>query len=226
MKEADPMSDKKTVVVVGAGPGVGLAVARRFGREGMRVALVARRAEALTAHCEELAKGGAEARGYAADVSDFAALDAALGRIDQELGAPEVLVYNAAVLKPGQPSSTSPDSLIADFRVNVAAALASAQHVIPAMRERGRGTILFTGGGLALEPYPAYASLAVGKAAMRNLCFSLAAELGPQGIHVATVTICGFVKPGTHFDPDKIAEAYWTLYIQEGGAREREIVYK
>ncbi len=220
------MSEKKTCVVVGVGPGVGIAVAKRFGREGMRVAMIARREEALSEYAKELAEAGVEARGFAADVSDFEALGAALGRIDAELGAPEVFVYNAAVLRQGQPSELSVDAFMSDFKVNVAAALAAAQKVIPAMRQNKRGTILFTGGGLALEPYSQFASLAVGKAALRNLTFSLAGELKGEGIHVATVTICGFVKPGTHFDPDKIAESYWTLHSQAPDAWEREVIFK
>jgi short-subunit dehydrogenase len=94
------------------------------------------------------------------------------------------------------------------------------------MREQKKGTILFTGGGLALNPYPAYASLAIGKAAIRSLAFSLGGELEADNIQVATVTIFGMVKPDTHFDPDLIAEAYWTLHTQPAGERQREIQYK
>jgi len=94
------------------------------------------------------------------------------------------------------------------------------------MRASGKGTILFTGGGLALHPNPQVASLSVGKAAIRNLAYSLGAELELEGIQVATVTIAGYVKPGTHFDPDLIAETYWQLHTQKTGERQREIVYK
>lgn len=68
------------------------------------------------------------------------------------------------------------------------------------------------------------ASLGVGKAGIRNLAFSLFAELKDAGIHAATVTIGGLVKPGTAFDPDQIAEAYWTLHVQPKGSFERELV--
>jgi short-subunit dehydrogenase len=92
------------------------------------------------------------------------------------------------------------------------------------MREQGAGTLLFTGGGFAFEPMPAMASLGVGKAGIRNLAFSLFAELKDAGIHAATVTIGGLVKPGTAFDPAQIAEAYWTLHAQPKGSFERELV--
>ncbi|NJL35119.1 MAG: short-chain dehydrogenase, partial [Chloroflexaceae bacterium] len=89
-----------------------------------------------------------------------------------------------------------------------------------------RGTILFTGGGLALDPYAQYASLAIGKAGLRSLTYTLGAELEPQGIHVATVTIAGTVQPGTFFAPDLIAEQYWNLHTQAPGTWQREIVYR
>jgi short-subunit dehydrogenase len=93
------------------------------------------------------------------------------------------------------------------------------------MKSEKRGTILLTGGGLALHPHPKYSSMAVGKAGIRNLAFSLAAELEPAGIHVATVTISGIVRPGTPFDPDKIAEVYWRLHVQSPGSFQTEIVF-
>ena len=120
-------------------------------------------------YADTLRKEGADARGFPVDAGDFDSLAGALGKIDQELGAPEVLVYNAAVLRRGSPTSLSGDDLLADFRVNVAGALVCARHVAAAMRERKRGTILLTGGGLALSPHPDFASLAVGKAGIRSL---------------------------------------------------------
>lgn len=217
---------KPVIAVVGAGPGVGLAVAKRFSREGFVVALIARRPDAIADYVVEIQRTGGEAHGFPADAADEASLQRAFAEIKERLGAPSVLVYNAAVLKQGRPSELSIPDFVHDFRVNVAGALVAAQAVIPDMRAKKSGTILFTGGGLALTPYAPVASLAVGKAALRNLAHSLGAELDPDGIHVGTVTICGFVKPGSHFDPDRIADAYWTLHSQGPGEHEREIIYK
>lgn len=219
------MTDK-ICVVVGAGPGVGLAVAKRFGREGFELALVSRRAEALAQYVANLEQTGLTAHAFPADAADFDSLAQALTQIKAQLGHPEVLVYNAALIKPGPPSTLLIEDLTAAFRVNVAGAFVCAQQVIPEMKARQHGTILFTGGGLALNPYPAYASLAASKAALRNLTYSLGAELEADGIQVATVTIAGYVQPGTHFDPDLIAEKYWELHGQRPGHREREIVYR
>ncbi len=217
---------RKVAAVIGAGPGVGMAVAKRFAREGFRVALVARRADSVLDYARSLRESGAEAFGFAGDASDFADMERTLGRIDEEAGHPDVLVYNAAVLKRAQPTELSLEQLLEEFKVNVAGALLCAKHVAPAMREKKQGTILLTGGGLALSPMPLFASLSIGKAAIRSLAFSLAGELGASGIHVATVTICGFVKAGTHFDPDSIAEAYWNLHTQEPPKWETEFVYR
>lgn len=216
----------RTCVIVGMGTGVGLAVAKRFAREGFRIAMIARREAALEEYATALKQAGAEAHGFAADAADFTSLKNAFDQIKQQLGTPEVLVYNAAVLKQGKPSQLDVEDFIYDFRVNVAAALVCVQQVLEPMRLQKQGTILFTGGGLAFQPSPAFASLAIGKAGLRSLCYSLGEELQKDGIHVATVTICGFVQPGTHFDPDLIAQEYWKLHSQAPGSQEREVVYQ
>jgi NAD(P)-dependent dehydrogenase (short-subunit alcohol dehydrogenase family) len=214
------------IVIVGMGPGVSAAVARRFGREGFKVAAIARRADALKEQTDALAGAGVTAQGYTADASDPASLHDALARVAAEQGAPSVLVYNAAGVRYKPMAQLSADELNADLRISIGGALAAAQAVLPAMREQGAGTLLFTGGGFAFEPMAAMASLGVGKAGIRNLAFSLFADLKDSGIHAATVTIGGMVKPGTAFDPDKIAEAYWSLHAQPKGSFERELVFK
>jgi NAD(P)-dependent dehydrogenase (short-subunit alcohol dehydrogenase family) len=173
--------------VIGFGAGIGAAVARRFAAGGYAVLGVARdpsRHAALAGPGVTLA---------AADAADPAALAAALS------GGAEVLVYNAyraSIATPG-PSALDPALLAGDLAVNVTGALAAVQAVLPGMRAAGRGTILLTGGGLALDPtkwLPA-ASLAVGKAALRSLALTLHAELAPEGIHAATITVDGAVAP-------------------------------
>ncbi|MCB0197932.1 MAG: SDR family NAD(P)-dependent oxidoreductase [Anaerolineae bacterium] len=218
--------NKKICVVVGVGPGIGLAVAQRFGREGFTLALVARRTEALEQYVVDLETSGLTAHAFPADAAHFETLVQAFEQIKAQVGPPTVLVYNAAFIKPETPSSLPVEDLTMAFRVSVAGALVCAQQVIPEMKAEQCGTILFTGGGLALSPHPQYSSLAASKAALRNLTYSLGADLDAEGIQVATVTIAGFVKPGTHFAPDLIAEKYWELHSQPPGQREREIVYR
>jgi short-subunit dehydrogenase len=214
----------KLVTIVGMGPGVSAAVARRFGREGFKVAAIARRADALKEQTDALAGVGVTAYAYTADASEPVSLAAALTRVAADHGDTGVLVYNAAAMRYKPLADLTAEELNADLRLSVGGALAAAQAVLPAMRRQGAGTLLFTGGGFAHEPMAAMASLGVGKAGIRNLAFSLFVELKDAGIHAATVTIGGLVKPGTAYDPDKIAEAYWTLHAQPKGSFERELV--
>ncbi len=215
-----------TAVIVGMGPGVSAAVARRFGREGFAIAAVARRSEALDEQIASLAASGVKATGYTADAADPASLRAALETASAAHGTIDVLIYNAAGVRFKPLIELSAEELTADFKVSVAGALTAAQAVLPAMKARGSGTLLFTGGGFAFEPMPQLAVVGVGKAAIRNLVFSLFADLKDTGVHAATVTIAGMVKPGTAFDPDKIADVYWQLHGQTKGQFEREIVFK
>jgi short-subunit dehydrogenase len=214
--------NKKLIVVVGAGPGVGNHVAKKFGVNNFRVVLVSRNQNSLDQYVQELSSEGIEAYAVAADVSSPASLTEAFDQIKKKYGTTDVLVYNAAVLKGGKPTSLTAESLVSHYQVDVAGALHSALQIIPAQIEQKAGTILFTGGGLALYPSADYTALGIGKAALRNLAFTLAEELKPQGVFVGTVTIAGAVAPGTHFAPELIAEKYWELYQKR---EEHEIVY-
>jgi short-subunit dehydrogenase len=214
---------KPLIIIVGAGPGVSAGVAKKFGANGFRVVLVARTKAKLEQYTSELDKLVVEAYGVTADASDTAALKAAFKQIKAEYGEAEVLVYNAFSAAHANPTVLSEQQLVDDFKVNVVGALTSVQQVVPDMIERKQGTILLTGGALALYPAAIMTSLSIGKAGMRNLAFTLSDELAPHGIYVGTVTIAGLVKPGTFFDPDSIAESYWELYIQRD---KKEILFK
>jgi short-subunit dehydrogenase len=219
-------STNKVMFLVGMGPGVSAAVARRFAREGYAIGAVARNAEKLEQQLSELRASGFKAVGASADAGDIGSLRAALGQLQDELGEASVLVYNAAGVTYQPLAAVSAERFAADLAVSVVGAFIAAQHVLPAMRARGAGTVLLTGGGFAFEPMPMMASLSVGKAAIRNLAFSLHADLKDSGVHAATVTICGTVAPGTPFDAERIAEAYWQLHVQPAGAFDRELQFR
>jgi NAD(P)-dependent dehydrogenase (short-subunit alcohol dehydrogenase family) len=214
------------VIIVGFGPGVGLALANAFGREGFSLALLSRDPARHAGLIAGLQATGLTARAFPADAGNEASLLAALAAAESELGAPEVLLYNAIAPTFAKPTTLTPDQLVADFRVNVAGALAATRQVLPGMKARGRGTILFTGGGWALQPWDGAASPSIGKAGLRSLAHTLAQELADTGIHVGTVTIAGQVAPGTHFDPDKIAQAYLQLHRQPPGQFQTDIIYQ
>ena len=146
--------------------------------------------------------------------------------MSSKLGDTDVLVYNVSIYREATPAALDAELCVQDFRANVAAALVAVQHVVPPMKEKKKGTILITGGGQALHPLPLLSSLAIGKAGIRNLAWSLHEELKHFGIHAATVTINGQVKQGTKFAPDLICEEFWKLHSQPQGQFEREIIYQ
>jgi NAD(P)-dependent dehydrogenase (short-subunit alcohol dehydrogenase family) len=212
-------------LVVGAGPGVGRAVATRFGQEGFRVALVARRGERLRRLAARLASAGCAVVTATADAADPDRFRAALDGLIGEHGAPQVLVYNAAGASAGRPTLMRPAGLQDAFAVNVVGPLVAAQAVLPDMRAHGRGTVLVTGDGVALDPRPEDAPLAITKAAQRALVLALAKEVEPHGVHVATVTVMGDPVAGTPFSPDAIAETFWDLHLQPSGAWSSETIF-
>ena len=119
------------------------------------------------------------------------------------------------------------EQLVREFRVNVGGALVAAQHVSGAMKARRGGALLFTGGGLALDPWPQMASLAIGKAGVRSLAMSLHKDLKDHGVRVATVTVAGLVKHGAGaLDPGAIADVFFELYEQPAAAGDAERVVR
>ena len=216
----------KSCIIVGAGPGIGQALALTFAQAGYDVALIARSVAKFAEFILEIAKLGRRAHTYAADAGDESALRAAIAKAEAELGPAEVLIYNAANSRTSKPTALNTQRLLDEFRINVAGALVAAQAVAEGMKARRRGSILFTGGSFAYEPAAEYSSLSLGKAALRNLTYSLAQELGAHDIHVATVTVYGFVQRGTHFDPRRIAQSYLQLHQQPKGHFDVERIYK
>lgn len=208
----------ETAVVIGAGPGIGRAVAARFAKEDLAVAVIARSPATVDAVAASLP---GPALALTADVADEAGLRAALDRAAAELGPPSVVVHNAAVIRADAVGELSAAALLDTLAVNVASVLTAAAQTLPGMAERGRGTFVVTGG--MPEPVPAYVSLSIGKAAVRTAVELLDATYRPAGVHVATVTVGGAVAPGTAYDPDDIAAHYWMLHNQPRTAWEREV---
>ncbi|MBS1552330.1 MAG: SDR family NAD(P)-dependent oxidoreductase [Bacteroidetes bacterium] len=217
--------DKKLITIVGMGPGVSNSVAKRFAKENFRLALIARNEERLNEYKKYFESLGTEAEVFKADAGSEESLVSAFEKIKAVMGNTDVLHYNVFSMRQATPLTLKYDDCIYDFSVNVAGALLASQLVIPAMTEKKEGCIFFTGGIFAMEPMPVYSTLGIGKAAQRNLCFSMFKELRPKGIHAASVIITGFVKPGTKWDPDAIAEEFWKLYLQKPGEFEREIIF-
>lgn len=204
-------------IVIGAGPGIGRSVALRFAREGMPVAVLARTEKSVRAVTE-----AATATSVIVDVTDEDALKAALDKVSDELGLPDVLVYNAAALRADAIGDLSARGHLDAWAVNVVGAITAAAHLAPAMAERGSGSIIVTSG--MPEPKPDYVSLSLGKSGVRTLVTLLDQTYGAAGVHVASVTVVGHVAPGTDYDPKDIAEHYWRLHTQARDDWEHEVV--
>jgi NAD(P)-dependent dehydrogenase (short-subunit alcohol dehydrogenase family) len=203
--------DPRHLLLIGAGPGVGASVVRRFGREGLRSTLIAR-SGGLEELASELRSDGLEIEAVAADIADLDGYRATLERIFDAPGAPGVVVYNAALPDPGEILDATVERLRIAHDVDAIGAVVTAQVVVPVLRAAGAGTLLFTSGGFADHPVPALATLSMGKAALRSAATMIAAGVKEDGIHAATVTIAGSVVRGTAFDPDNIAELFWTAH--------------
>jgi NAD(P)-dependent dehydrogenase (short-subunit alcohol dehydrogenase family) len=217
----------RVVAVLGAGPGLGAAIARRFAGEGFAVAMMARREESLAEIRQNIEDDGGTALPVSTDATDAGSVAAAFDRVRAELGDPEVLVYNAGAFQMGGVLEISPSQFDECFRANCAGAFYAAREVLPAMVEAGHGTILLTGASASLRGKARFSALAVGKFGLRALAQSMAREFGPQGIHVSHVIIDGQIntpriqemmpdrEEHTLLSPDAIAETYWHLHVQD-----------
>jgi short-subunit dehydrogenase len=213
--------DPHHLLLIGAGPGVGASVIRRFGREGFRGTLIAR-GGGLEQLASELRNDGLGIETVSVDIGDLDAYRATLDRIFQAPGAPGVVVYNAALPDPGEILDTSVKRLRTAYDVDVIGAVVAAQVAIPVLRTAGAGTLLVTSGGFADHPVPALATLSIGKAALRSAATLVAAGVREDGIHAATITIAGSVVRGTAFDPDNIAQLFWTAHAEPSDAWQTE----
>jgi NADP-dependent 3-hydroxy acid dehydrogenase YdfG len=203
-----------------------MGAARAFGAAGFNLSLLSRNPENVTPLIPRLNEHGVEAEWFKCNAGDFVSLSEAIQQATTKFGDPELILYNAVSFSKGKPSTIDPQTLSADFAVNVAGALAAARHVLPKILERRSGTLLFTGGGLAIYPSAEYASLSIGKAGMRTLVLVLAEELKGTGVRAGTITVMGYVAPGTPFDPDTIGNAFLELYRQPDESFSVELLFK
>jgi NAD(P)-dependent dehydrogenase (short-subunit alcohol dehydrogenase family) len=211
------------LLIVGVGPGIAASVARRFAVAGHPIGLVSRSRARVDAVGAAVAALGPRVVTETADAAREPELIAAIDRIVADLGVPDVVVYNAGLIRADKPGELGHAQHQAAYAVNVLGALTTAAHLAPKLAANSGGTILITGG--MPRPDPRMVSLSLGKAAVRALTHLLAAEYGPSSVHVATVTVCGPVAPGTPFDPDRIAECYWRLHAQDAEEWEPEVAF-
>jgi NAD(P)-dependent dehydrogenase (short-subunit alcohol dehydrogenase family) len=218
---------KPVCAIVGIGPKNGTAFARRFDGAGYRVALLSRSTQFSKALATELT----DARAYTCDASNPASVAAAFAELQSDLGPVATLIYNA-----GGGSWQTIDEISAEefehgWRVNALGALLASQQVIPGMRAKGAGNIVFVGATASLRGRPKTTGFAAAKAAQRSLAQSMAKHLGPQGIHVSLLIIDGQIdapgsvatQEGQRLDPDHIAELAHYITTQPRSAWSFEV---
>ena len=205
--------EMKTFLSIGAGPGIGFATAERFAKEGFQVVLAARTIAKTQELAERLISRGYRAGFHLVDSSDPKRVAELIADVQNQNGSIDVLHYNAAAARKATLSEQPRDSFNDDLAVNIGGALVAAQAVAPKMEEQKSGTILLTGGGFALAPSPDFLSISIGKAGIRALAHGLFEPFREKGIHVATVTVCTFVSPGSK-EASSVAEHFWHLYSQ------------
>jgi short-subunit dehydrogenase len=212
-----------SIIIVGAGPNLGAAIARRFGREGLSVGLVARNRDKLETLARELEQQRITADLEPADIRDASALPAAIAALADRLGPVEVLEYSPVpageFMKPIL--ETTVDDVRATVEFSVLGAVAAATAVIPAMLDRGSGTILFTTGGAAINPNPLRAGVGVSFAGEVAYARMLHDELRDRGIHVAHTAVGGRIAPGEDHEPADVADLLWRRHIERDGFQVR-----
>ncbi|MFG6502236.1 SDR family NAD(P)-dependent oxidoreductase [Microbacterium sp. P05] len=210
------------IAIVGAGAGLGAAIARRFGAEGFGVALISRDQEKLDRLAVDLVQEGLTARGFAASVRDPQALTAALSRAAEELGPIEILEYSPLpqkeFLRPVL--DTTVDDLTAAMEFSVYGPVTAVHQVLDGMRELGRGTVLFVNGGSAVQPNASYAGTSAAFAAESALASMLHDSLAAENINVGQLIIPGAIEAGhPNNDPDVLAERLWQQHAVRGEFR-------
>lgn len=213
----------KTFLSIGAGPGMGLTTAERFGREGYQVILAARTKKKTEALAAQLVAKGITAVAQTVDATDPASIQNLFKQVAASHGRLDVVHYNAANLRASNVKDQPADTFNSDLAVNIGGALTTAQSTFAAMSSQG-GTLLLTGGGFGLAPSPDYLSLSIGKAGIRALTLGLFEEAQQVGVHVATVTVAAFIDPGSK-EANDVADRFWELHSQPKGTWTAEIIY-
>lgn len=208
------------LLIVGAGPGISAATARRLGGDGYAVGLIARRESALELESAQLRQSGIRTEWASAQSGDPESLSVAITRLVEALGPVHVLLFNVSVGRPVSVPDLTPEALLADVAAGAVGLQTAVRAVLPGMRGRGGGTVVATGGGTADRPISSMATLGVQKAALRALVQVQAAGLADDGVHVATVTIRGLVGADQQIHPDRVADLYAELVAETAGPRE------
>ncbi len=205
---------KKSLLIIGAGPGLSCSVAEKFASEGFSIKLISRSAVNLERIKRKLESQRIEVAFSTADAGSTTQLIESIKTLSVGMAGFDVVLYNAAVVKAGDIMAENPEVLTREFTVNVANALGALQATYEGLKQH-KGAFLLTGGGLGVNPSAAYGSLSIGKAGVRSLAYQLHDRLKEDGIYVGLLTVAGLINPDseTH-SPALLANLYWKLYSE------------
>ena len=230
---------RKTAVIIGVGPGLGMSIAHRFGREGYAVALISRTSSRHASYLSSLASVGIAAESFAADVNNRDQILPALDQINERFGSIDVLYYGPGAIDPNFQMKSITEvssSEVQQAMTGVYPAIDVVGRILPDMIKRGDGGLLFAGGLSAIRPMPALGALTILSAAFRNYVLTLNAGLADTGVYAGILTIGGLVERGDIYNfaksqpqqfgelptktlsPEDIADAAWQLYVKRDRA--------
>src|SRR5262245_43923417 len=217
-----------TALIVGTGAGLSASLARLFAREGIKVALAARKIEKLGELCTQTG-----AKAFACDATNADEVERLFGLVERELAAPDIVVYNASARARGAFLDLVPAEAAQAIAASAFGGFLVARQAAKCSLPNKPGAILVTGASASVKGYAQSAPFAMGKFALRGLAQSMARELSPQGIHIGHFVIDGGIRsatrteaadrPDSFLDPDAIAENYWHVLQQPRSAWTWEI---
>ena len=217
--------EKKTIIVIGAGRGNGNAIAKEFAAHDFRVVLMATSKGHLEAYKKEFEAEGIETYVKTMDAAKPETVVSAIEDTVQELGTPDVLVYNVGITEPDGDRKIDSKLLLERYQIDCASGWDAAMTVATDDFAAKKGAILFTGGGFAktFKPIPILKPLCIDKAAQNAMNIVLHYELGPKGIFVGSVLVSRVVQPGDpKYDPALVAKQFWNMYVER---KEFEVAY-
>lgn len=223
---------EQTALIVGVGPGLGFAVARKLSASGMRVAMASRNTAKLAPLVEELTKRrGKMARAYGCDATSESSVQKLLARVVQEMGTPDLVIYSVQGFGPGRVVDVEVPAFEESWRQNCLGAFIVAREAARRMAPLHRGTIILTGSPSGLAGRAEHLNLAVGKFGLRALAQVMARELWPEGIHVAHLIIDADIRNPTKpeepgepkAEPQHVAEQIYALHQQPKSAWTHEL---
>ncbi|PQP87404.1 SDR family oxidoreductase [Paenibacillus sp. AR247] len=211
----------KTIAIVGAGEGLGMSIAKKFGQNGFRVALIARNEEKLNRLVIELEQLGIEAASFQADILNKEQIEIAFAAVKERYGFIDVLEYSPTPsFNTVAPSlDVTEENALYQFQFNVLGALSSVRQVLPEMLDKQSGALLFTTGGAAIHPVPMMGNVGIAVSGLRNYIFNLNSELADKGIYAGHLSIGIWMQPNSGVQ-DKIADIWYDMYSKRDRVEE------